>query len=256
MTPEGLERAARVIAAAERVLVSTGAGMSRESGIPTFRDAQEGLWAHFDPQELATEQGFRAAPARVWGWYAHRRHRIAVCEPHAGHRALVELERCVPELTVVTQNIDGLHQAAGSGEVVELHGSIHRVRCLDCGRPGSPAEPQPQDGEEEPPRCDHCGSWMRPGVVWFGELLAEAATKRAWDLAERCDVLLVVGTSGVVWPAADLPHVARRHGANVVEVNSEPSEVTPVVDVFLQGPAGVVLPRLTAAVAAARAPGG
>lgn len=245
MTPEAFHRAAGAIAAARRVLVSTGAGMSRESGIPTFRDAQEGLWARFDPAQLASEAGFRANPARVWGWYEHRRARMAGCEPHAGHAALVELERRVPELVVVTQNIDGLHQKAGSGEVVELHGSIHRVKCLECGRPG-------ERGQEpaSPPRCARCSGPLRPDVVWFGETLPVDAVERAWSLARRCDVLLVVGTSGVVWPAAELPHVARSAGARVVEVNPTASEVTPVADVFLAGPAGEVLPALCRAVAA------
>ncbi|HUE96098.1 MAG TPA: Sir2 family NAD-dependent protein deacetylase, partial [Longimicrobiaceae bacterium] len=134
MTPEGLARAAERIAAAELVVVSTGAGMSRESGIPTFRDSQEGLWARFDPEELATERAFRRAPARVWTWYAQRRSRMGLCKPHPGHYALLELERSVPELVIVTQNIDGLHQAAGAREVIELHGNISRSKCIDCGR--------------------------------------------------------------------------------------------------------------------------
>jgi NAD-dependent deacetylase len=252
VTPESLERAASALATARRVVVSTGAGMSRESGIPTFRDTQEGLWARFDPQQLATESGFRAAPARVWSWYEYRRARMAACEPHAGHRALVELEALVPDLTVVTQNIDGLHQLAGSAHVVELHGSIRRVRCIDCGLPGShPARADgaedPEDAgaaERDPPPCAACGSHLRPDVVWFGEMLPRDATDAAWDLAGRCDVLLVVGTSGMVWPAAELPYVARRGGARVVEINPQPSEVTGVADIFLQGPAGEILPRL------------
>lgn len=243
MTPEGLERAAEILAGARRVVVSTGAGMSRESGIPTFRDAQEGLWARFRPEELATEQGFRANPRRVWSWYAERRRRIGACQPHAGHRALVELERGVPKLLVVTQNIDGLHHEAGSSDVVELHGSIRRTRCLDAGHPFAGVLPDTPD-EHDPPPCLVCGSLLRPDVVWFGEMLPEAATARAWDEAERCDLMLVVGTSGAVWPAAELPHVARSAGAMVIEVNPQPSEVTPVVDIFLQGAAGVVLPGL------------
>lgn len=243
-----LARAARALAGARRVLVSTGAGMSKESGIPTFRDAQEGLWAQFDPRELATEQGFRANPARVWRWYAERRARMLACQPHAGHRALVELEALVPELAVVTQNIDGLHQQAGSADVVELHGSIRRFKCLDCHHPFQGDAP-PAAPAGEPPPCPACGSPLRPDVVWFGELLPEAATARAWQLAERCDVLLVVGTSGQVWPAAELPHVARRQGATLLEVNPEPSELTPLAHVFLAGPAGELLPALVRALA-------
>ena len=249
MTPEGLRNAAARIADAGLVVVSTGAGMSKESGIPTFRDAQEGLWARFDPQELATEAAFRAAPARVWTWYAQRRGRMASCAPHPGHRALVDLERLVPELTVVTQNIDGLHQLAGSREVVELHGNIHRHRCLECGSPGEvDAEVATAEEQRDPPRCPQCRGMLRPDVVWFGEMLPADSVERAWAVARDCDVLLVVGTSGVVWPAAELPYLARREGATVIEVSPEPSEVTRTADIFLQGPAGVVLPALVQAV--------
>jgi NAD-dependent deacetylase len=248
MSDERLDRAASILRAAQRVLVSTGAGMSKESGIPTFRDARAGLWARFDPEALATEAGFRAAPARVWGWYASRRRQISACSPHAGHFALAQLEEAVPQLRVVTQNIDGLHQAAGSRNVVELHGSIRRSKCLDRGHPYvddlSPREGEPQDGEEEPPPCPTCGSPLRPDVVWFGELLPQEATREAWKLAEESDVTLVVGTSGMVWPAAELPFVAARAGARVIEINPEPSEITSAADVFLQGPAGEVLPQL------------
>ena len=256
MTPEGLQRAAHPLAEARRVVVSTGAGMSRESGIPTFRDAQEGLWARFSPQELATETGFRANPRRVWSWYAWRRRKIESCAPHAGHSALVELEGLVPELTVVTQNIDGLHQAAGSGEVIELHGSIRRFKCLDRQHPFAGDLRPVASGETEetdPPLCPQCASPLRPDVVWFGEMLPQDATQRAWELSRRCGAMLVVGTSGTVWPAAELPYVARREGATVIEVGPQPSEITPVVDIYLQGPAGVVLPALVAALRQRRA---
>ena len=255
MTPEGLERAAEWITGARRVVVSTGAGMSKESGIPTFRDALDGLWARYDPAQLAMEEGFRANPRRVWSWYAHRRRMIEACRPHAGHFAVAELESRVPALTLVTQNIDGLHAAAGSTDVVELHGSIHRCKCLDHGHPFEgtlPPVPEPAPGEaedeHEPPPCPRCGSPLRPDVVWFGEMLPEAAVARAWAEAERADVLLVVGTSGTVWPAAELPRVAKQGGARVVEVNPEPAFARPTVDLFLQGPAGTVLPALVQAV--------
>jgi NAD-dependent deacetylase len=249
MTGSGdLSRAAGWLASAERVVVSTGAGMSRESGIPTFRDALEGLWARYDPQELATERGFRKDPRRVWSWYAARRRRIARAVPHPGYHALVEMEGRVPSFTIVTQNIDGLHARAGSRDVIELHGNIRRAKCLDHHHPWP--GPVPDDGAEEsdPPPCPLCGSPLRPDVVWFGEMLPEAAVERAWRLAAECDVLLLVGTSGTVWPAAELPGVAARAGARVVEVNPEPSELTHVAAAFLQGAAGDILPRLAAAV--------
>ncbi|HET7229324.1 MAG TPA: NAD-dependent deacylase [Longimicrobium sp.] len=250
MEPEGLARAAEWLAGAERVVVSTGAGMSRESGIPTFRDAMEGLWARFDPQELATEEGFRRNPRRVWSWYAWRRKKVMEARPHPGYFALVELESRVPSLAVVTQNVDGLHAAAGSADVVELHGNLRRVKCLDRHHPFAGDLPDAGDGEAErdPPPCPVCGSPLRPDVVWFGEMLPERAVERAWALAAECSVLLLVGTSGTVWPAAELPHVARRAGARVIEVNPEPSELTAVAGVFLQGRAGEVLPALVRAV--------
>jgi NAD-dependent deacetylase len=245
MTPEGLARAAEILARAERVVVSSGAGMSKESGIPTFRDALEGLWANFDPQELATEDGFRRDPRRVWSWYAWRRRRIAEARPNPGHFAVAALEQWIPSLTVVTQNVDGLHTDAGSADVIEVHGSIRRIKCLDRGHPFSGELPGYDDGEEQdPPACPTCGSPLRPDVVWFGEMLPADAVERAWSLAGRCDAMLLVGTSGTVWPAAELPLVARRAGASIIEVNPAPSELTHAADVFLQGPAGQVLPAL------------
>lgn len=254
MSDRGLAEATEWIRGAAEVVVSTGAGMSRESGIPTFRDAQEGLWAEFDPEELATEHGFRAAPARVWGWYESRRRRILESAPHAGHHALARLESALPGLTVVTQNIDGLHQAAGSRRVVELHGSILRAKCLEHGH-GYEGElsREPLDvaasGELDPPACRRCGSPLRHDVVWFGELLPALAVAEAWRLAESCEVMVVVGTSGLVWPAAELPYVASRSGARVIEINPKPSEITRIADLFLQGPAGELLPRIADSIA-------
>lgn len=246
-----LKKPVDILREARRVVVSTGAGMSRESGIPTFRDAQEGLWARFNPEELATERGFRKNPRRVWGWYAYRRQRILRCAPHAGHLALVALEERVPELTVVTQNIDGLHHAAGSRDVIELHGSIRRFKCLDRGHPFAGELPElpeaAEEGEIEPPRCPTCASPLRPDVVWFGELLPAEATERAWNLARRCDAMVVVGTSGMVWPAAELPFLAAQAGSRIIEINPVRSEITRVADVFLEGTAGEVLPALVEA---------
>jgi NAD-dependent deacetylase len=241
VTPEGLERAVGWLAEAKLVVASTGAGMSRESGIPTFRDALVGLWENYDPEALATERGFRADPPLVWDWYAERRRQIVACEPHAGHLALAEMDALVPRLVVLTQNIDGLHTRAGSRDVVELHGSIRRVKCLDAHHPFTGEVPDTPGG---PPPCPRCGSPLRPDVVWFGEVLPEDAMERAWILAEMCDVMLVVGTSGLVFPAADIPRAAKRAGARIVEINPEPSSITPVADVFLRGAAGDLLPRL------------
>lgn len=227
--------------------------MSKESGIPTFRDAQEGLWARYRPEELATREGFRNDPARVWGWYNYRRGLVSRCTPHAGHLALAQLEELLPEMAVVTQNIDGLHKRAGSRTVLELHGNINRFKCFENDHPVEIEVPLAEsDGPVEPPRCSTCGSSIRPDVVWYGEMLPPGVFERAEELSRACEVMLVVGTSGIVYPAAALPLAARAGGGRVVEVNVEMSELTQVVDVFLQGPAGVVLPQLVSFVEAKR----
>lgn len=239
---EALGEAGERLANARRVLVLSGAGMSAESGIPTFRDAQTGLWQKYDPETLASERGFRRDPLLVWRWYEHRRAGVRAAAPNAGHLALVDLEALVPRLVVVTQNVDGLHARAGSRDVVALHGDIMLTLCSDEKRALDDAS---LDRATEPPRC-RCGAFARPGVVWFGEALPRDAIERAFAEAESADVCLVVGTSGVVQPAASLPLVARRSGAWVVEINPEPSALTPEIDVFLQGKAGAVLPALVA----------
>ena len=241
--------AARLIATARAVVVTTGAGMSRESGIPTFRDALTGVWARYDPAELATEAAFRRNPARVFGWYTWRRRLVRAAVPHPGYHALVALERIVPELTIITQNVDGLHHRAGSARVLELHGSLERFSCVDARHPfpaDEIADPE-EDTERAPPHCHRCGAPVRPDVVWFGELLPVAVTTAAWDAAARCDAMVVVGTSGLVWPAAQLPFVARDAGAAVIEINPEPTEVSPAARIACRGPAGRVLPALVAA---------
>jgi NAD-dependent deacetylase len=219
--------------------VSTGAGISKESGIPTFRDAQEGLWANYDPQQLATPEGFRSNPDLVWQWYNARRKMIGACEPNPGHHALVELEQAVTEFTLITQNIDNLHRKAGSTNIVEFHGNVFRFKCFDNEHPVEKVT----DNDPSPPVC-HCGSPVRPDVVWYGEVPPTACFDKASRALESCDVLLVVGTSGTVYPAASFPSLAKQAGAKVIEVNFEPSAITPLADEFLQGPSGEVLPKL------------
>lgn len=245
--------AADVLQGVHRLVAATGAGMSRESGITTFRDAsmgeQGGLWARFSPEEFATEAAFRRHPARVFGWYAWRRRLVRQAVPHPGYYALVELERHVGDLTVITQNVDGLHRRVGSRRVLELHGSLERFSCVDARHP-MPADAivSPKaDGPCEPPACARCGSPVRPDVVWFGEMLPERVTAEAWERVAACQVMLVVGTSGLVHPAAQLPYIARDAGATVVEVNPEPTEISDAAHVICRGPAGVVLPALVAA---------
>ena len=227
--------------------VLTGAGMSAESGIPTFRDAMTGLWSRFDPAELASEDGFRADPTRVWQWYAERRAGVLRAEPNAGHRALADWSRRHPcVLTLVTQNVDDLHQRAGNPDTLRLHGDILQDRWLGrCphGRRCDPADAL----TGEPPQCRDCGNPVRPGVVWFGESLPAAALTSAQAAVERCRLLLVVGTSGAVWPAAGLAGLARQAGARVVIVNPQPSEIDDEADTCLRGTAAQVLPLLLAA---------
>ena len=250
MTAGGAElrRAGELLARAQRPVVFTGAGVSAESGIPTFRDALTGLWAKFDPEQLATEEGFRANPPLVWAWYASRREAIAAAQPNAAHRAIAAWGARRPELCVVTQNVDGLHQRAGSRDVLELHGSIVRARCLaGCGDPdGIPGAPDWRLDARVPPPCPRCGAPLRPDVVWFGEFLPEAALERAQRAARECDAMLVVGTSGQVWPAAELPFIAHRAGAAVVVVDPGPTAIDEIADAALRGRAGELLPALLA----------
>jgi len=233
----GALRSARFVA------VLTGAGISAESGLATFRDAQTGLWARFDPHELATPGAFARNPQLVWDWYAWRRELAAAAAPNAGHVALVAFEQRVPEFSLVTQNVDGLHQRAGSRNVVELHGNIGRVK---CSREGTPV-PQWESAAGSVPPCAECGALLRPDVVWFDEPLPRPVLAAAEDAARRCQVLLVVGTSAEVYPAAGLPQLAQRSGALVVEINPNATALSVTVDHVLRGTAGAVLPALLAA---------
>ena len=234
---------ADAIARARSVAVLTGAGVSAESGVPTFRDAQTGLWAQFDPQKLATPDAFRRNPKLVWDWYAWRRTLVAKAEPNAGHRALAVLEARVSDFVLITQNVDGLHRRAGSRNVVELHGNIGRVK---CSRENTIVEHWTEAGDEVP-RCAGCGALLRPDVVWFEETLPPDALQAAEDAARRCQMLLVVGTSAEVYPAAALPDYAKSAGATIVEINPNPTPLSDFADYVLRGPGGAVLPALVAA---------
>lgn len=249
--PAGTVQALRQrVLAARHIVVLTGAGMSAESGIPTFRDALTGMWAHFDPMQLASEPGFRANPARVWAWYAERRHGVRAAQPNAGHRALGDFARRLPgRLTVVTQNVDDLHQRAGNTDAIRLHGDILQDRWLDaCPRAvrGSPCDTALAE-PGAPPMCAECGNRVRPGVVWFGEALPLDALTAAEQAADACDLMLVVGTAGAVWPAAGLAARARHAGAHVAIVNPEPSDIDADAHQLVRGTAAGVLPPLFAA---------
>lgn len=222
---------------ARRIVALTGAGISAESGLATFRDAQSGLWSKFRPEELATAEAFQRDPKFVQEWYAWRRGQALEAKPNAGHLALAEMEKCAPDFLLVTQNVDGLHARAGSKRIVELHGNIHRVRCFenDCAA---------DNFDLEHGQCRSCGGHLRPDVVWFGEMLPPDALERAVTDSQNCDVFFSIGTSSLVYPAADLWRRAKAHGAVVIEINKDPTPLTPLADYSFQGKAGEVLPKL------------
>lgn len=236
-----LERGAELLRRADRVAVLTGAGISKESGIPTFREAQTGLWANYEPEKLATVEGFIKDPPLVWTWYDWRRKMVSSVRPNPGHRALVELENIVPHFTLITQNVDGLHRQAGSKNMIELHGNISRHKCLKSGHR---ADNVPTD-LQEPPKCE-CGSPIRPDVVWFGEALDPKNLADSINASEGADVFIVIGTSGLVQPAASFPFAAKRSGAKLIECNPERTPLSHEVDLFLEGASGELLPKLVA----------
>jgi NAD-dependent deacetylase len=226
--------------AARRVAVLTGAGVSAESGVPTFRDAQTGLWSQYDPTELATPQAFQRNPRLVWDWYRHRRKLVESAAPNPAHYALVDLEQYYDTFTLITQNVDGLHWQAGSRDLLELHGNIARSRCFDCGVYAD----RWSDDDDGPPPCASCGGLLRPDVVWFGEGIPSRALRSAVAAAEKADVFLCIGTSAVVQPAASLPALALRSGAYVVEMNIEETALSVLTHCSLRGKAGELLPAL------------
>jgi NAD-dependent deacetylase len=228
MNEQAIEQAAKLLAKASYICVSSGAGMSAESGIETFRD-KNGLWSKFNAEELATPEGFARDPVKVWAWYRLRRQRFGQVEPHAGHRLLAEWESRVDKFVVVTQNIDGLHHAAGSQNVIELHGRIDMVRCVHCDY-----TLQGLDDLGPEPHCPNCQKWLRPAVVWFHEMLPPGALEAAFQAAQECDVLLLIGTSGVVQPAASLGEVAKSYGAALIEVNPNQTALSSLANVCVR----------------------
>ena len=241
---------------AHRLVILTGAGMSAESGVPTFRDAMHGLWEQFDPAELASQEGWDVDRDRVWAWYEWRRRLVQQARPNAGHLAIPRLAKAIGELSghdvkvdLITQNVDDLHERGGSRRVVHLHGSLFEPRCYLCGRQGQFTGPPPVEAVEKipPPKCKHCNGVLRPGVVWFGEGLPDHAWSHAEQLVTDCDVLLVVGTSGVVYPAARLPVMARANGKWVYEINPTRSELSDKVHLHWQTTAAIGLPELVTA---------
>ncbi|HYX34619.1 MAG TPA: NAD-dependent deacylase [Oligoflexus sp.] len=221
-----------------RIVVLTGAGISAESGIPTFRDAQDGLWSQFRPEDLASPEGFRKNPKLVFDWYAWRRNKVLEARPNSGHQILAAWEQQFPHLTLITQNVDGLHQAAGSQQVIEMHGSIHRLVCMRQRHPSPWVE-----AADTVPLCALCASQLRPDVVWFGEMLDRGILQRIGRALAQCDVFIAVGTSGLVYPAAGFLDEARHAGALTVVINKE-KVGEDRVDLLLQGSASEILQRL------------
>lgn len=235
-----LEQVAEIIRHAQRGVVLTGAGMSAESGVPTFR-GDEGLWAKFRPEDLASMDAFIANSKLVWEWYRWRRDLIRQVKPNPGHFALAELARWIPDFTLVTQNVDGLHRMAGSERLLEIHGNILNNKCVDCDRA---IELDDEIDPKQIPTCPQCGGKIRPDVVWFGEMLPEETIQEAFEAAERADIFLSVGTSALVHPAATLPVVAKRHGAILVEVNPDETPLTGLADYYFPAKSGELLPEL------------
>jgi len=233
-----IEKAIEIIRGAGGVIALTGAGVSAESGLPTFR-GKEGLWKNYRAEDIATPESFAANPKLVWEWYNWRRGLFKSCSPNPAHEALAKLENAQFEFTLVTQNIDGLHSLAGSRSVLEVHGSIWRIRCDSCGHvEHNETVPLP-----EPPFCD-CGSPLRPDVVWFGESLDSQILSAVMEALARTDVMIVAGTSSVVYPAASFAAYAKQAGASIIEVNLEPTPLTSLADISIQGKAGEILPQI------------
>ncbi len=232
--PEALPGALRD---ARHVCVLTGAGASAESGVPTFREAQDGLWSRYSPQQLATPEAFMADPGLIWRWYRWRRKLVAAAEPNPGHYALAELAKRLSRLTLITQNVDNLHQRAGSKDVIEFHGNLFVDRCFTEGTIAV------GDDTQAVPKCPQCGGLLRPGVVWFGETIPEAALDESCKAAVDCDVFLSVGTSSEVYPAAGLAELAAESTALLVEINPKPTGST-VFDISIAAKSGIILPKL------------
>jgi NAD-dependent deacetylase len=246
-TTDAIQQAADLIKQAHKIVVLTGAGVSKESGVPTFRDAMDGLWAKYDPQELATPQAFEQNPTLVWDWYTWRRQLASKVKPNPGHLALAQLEKRYPSTTIITQNVDDLHEQAGTKNIIHLHGNIAQSKCYDDCQ-GKPTvidiDSFAWDREQGPPLCPHCGAKVRPDVVWFGEMLPRENLALAVQSSVDCDVMLVVGTSGLVTPAATLPTYAKDAGAKIIEVNPDYSMITRIADIKLEGASGQMLPQV------------
>ncbi len=247
MTQDLIQKAAELLYMADVITILTGAGVSKESGVPTFRDALEGLWAQYDPAQLATPQAFKANPKLVWDWYEWRRDLAGKVSPNPGHGALAKLQESKSTVHLITQNVDDLHEQAGSKNVIHLHGNIATHKCFNNCQ-GVPTlidiDTLAFDKDAGPPDCPHCGAHVRPNVVWFGESLPSYELNKASEYSQICDVMIVVGTSGMVSPASELPRIAKQSGAKIIEVNPDNSMITRLADIKLDGASGEMLPKV------------
>ncbi len=235
-----INEVAKILRKVRKVALLTGAGVSAESGIATFRDP-DGLWAKFNPMELASMKGFTSNPQLVWEWYQYRRKIIANVQPNAGHYAIAEMEKMFEFFSLATQNVDRLHHRAGSRNVIELHGNIIENYCIKCGEYYK-KEINVEDNSL--PKCESCGGQIRPAVVWFGEMLPEEALSNAYDASQIAEVYFSIGTSAEVYPAADLPRHAKRNGAVLIEINPNQTVLSGFVDFKIAEPSAVALPKL------------
>ena len=241
-----IEEAAKLLVRSRFAIAFTGAGISAESGVPTFRGFN-GLWKKYRPEELATPEAFWKNPRLVWEFYMWRMNLIRKAKPNDAHYALAELERMGILKAVITQNVDDLHREAGTKNLIELHGNIFRVKCTSCSYREYLKESGRVDDflqEKDVPKCPNCGSLLRPDVVWFGEALPEDTLDKAFRLAERGQVCIVIGTSGIVYPAAYIPQIVKERGGTIIEINVEKSGITPIADIFLRGKAGEVMDKI------------
>ena len=238
MNDELIKRAADIIANSKKLLVFTGAGISAESGIPTFR-GQDGLWENYRVEDVATPEAFSRNPRLVWKFYSERRRKALSVKPNAAHYAVARLEKLFDDFLVVTQNVDDLHRKAGNKKLIEIHGNLFREKCTACAFIRNS-----ESSYEEPPLCPDCGAMLRPDVVWFGEPLPEKEISEAFDFAEEADTVIVIGTSAIVFPAAQIPFVVYNHGGKIIEVNLEPTPVTDIANVSIFEKCGIVLPKI------------
>lgn len=243
--------AIRRLQCSENVVVLTGAGISAESGIPTFRDAMTGLWENYRAEELATPEAFLRDRNMVWGWYEQRRREVMTKQPNIGHSALATLGKYINEVTVITQNVDDLHERAGSNRILHLHGNLFTPRCFDCDQLWNGMidyqAAQSSNKELSPPICPHCHGFVRPGVVWFGEFLPEDIWRKAERAVKNCDLIIIVGTSGLVYPAAGLVAMANQDEKYIIQINPRETDHDKFADCVLRGSAGTILPKLISA---------